>query len=57
MFRIQDITLDHIIAEKKKALKDYCSLQKSSVTLRQTYLEELADACAAVGNNSRATEL
>jgi hypothetical protein len=57
MFCIQDITLAQIINNKKEALKVYRSLKRSSNALHQTHLEELAEARAAVGNNSRATEL
>ena len=44
VFQVQDITITHIIEKKKEALKEYCLLQKSSVTFCQTYLEELAEA-------------
>jgi hypothetical protein len=57
MFRVQDITLTQIVDKKKEALKEYRLLKKSSLALRQTHLEELAEARAAVGNNPKATEL
>ena len=56
-FRVRDITIAQIIAHQKEALKEYRAMKKSSVALRQTYLEDLAVARAATGNNSRATEL
>ena len=55
--RIQDLTLDQIIQHKQTALQEYRSLKKSSIALRNTHLEDLAEARAAVGNHSRAMEL
>jgi hypothetical protein len=43
-FRVQDITLTQIVDKKKEALKEYHLLKKSSLALRQTHLEELAEA-------------
>lgn len=57
VLRIQEITLDQIIAEKRAALKEYRFLRKSSLALRQTHLKEIAEARAAVGNNTKATEI
>jgi len=57
MFRVRDITISQIIDNKKAALKAYHSLKQSSTVLRQTYLEELAEARALAGNNSKAVEL
>ena len=58
VFHLPDITLDFIILQKQAALKEYRSLKKSSRAFCQTYLEELAEARAAVGsNNSRATKI
>ena len=48
--RIRDITIEQAILEKRKALKEYRALKKSSWALRQTHLEELAEAKAAISN-------
>jgi hypothetical protein len=54
---MHEITLADIIAKKRAALKDYRSLKLSNHSLRKTYLEDLAEARAAAGNNSTATKI
>ena len=45
------------IEKKQPALKEYRLLKKSSIALRKTHLEDLAEARAAVINNTKATEI
>jgi hypothetical protein len=45
------------IHNKQVALKEYRELKKLSWSLRQTHLEDLAAAKAAVGNTSKAAAL
>ena len=57
VLRLRDITIKQIIASKQTALHAYQQLKKNSFALCQTFIEELAAACAAIGNHSQATEL
>jgi hypothetical protein len=54
---IQDISLEMAIHNKRVALKEYRELKKSSWSLRQMHLEDLAAAKAAIGNTSKAAAL
>jgi hypothetical protein len=57
--RIWDLTMEQIISKRRTALKEYRSIQESSIILRKTHhLEDLAEARDAVRNNTnKATEL
>ena len=55
--RIRDITIEQAIAGKRRALKEYRDMKKSSQALRQTHLEELAEAKAALGHTTKASVL
>jgi hypothetical protein len=55
--RIRDITIEQAIANKRRALTEYRDIKKSSQALRQTHLEDLAEAKAALGNMTKASAL
>jgi hypothetical protein len=55
--RIWDISIKQAILSKQAALKEYRQLRKSSWSLRQSHLEDLAKAKAAIGNTTKAAAL
>jgi hypothetical protein len=54
---IRDISIQQAILSKQAALKEYRQLRKSSWSLRQSHLEDLAEAKAAIGNTTKAAAL
>jgi hypothetical protein len=55
--RLCNLSLTQIVEQHRLALHEYRTLKKSSVALRQSFLEELAEARVAEGNLTAASKL